>query len=644
MTAIDLPDHNSQMQHGGPDPDDTPSSPARNPHFADIAAARLSRRRVLGGGLAATAAFLLGNAGPAVAAPSDRGMARGRGHVPPTSGGGLLGFTSVPGDTTDHITVPPGYSATPFLPWGTPILAPFPDWAPDASDAAADQERQIGMGHDGMHFFPLDGSSTNGLLVMNHEYTIDAQLFPDGTANWDAAKTAKSQAAHGISVVEVREETPGDWQVVRGSRHNRRITANTPMGVSGPAAGHELLQTSYDPAGTALLGTANNCSMGPTPWGTYLAAEENANGYFFRNGEETAEQAELLDRYGYSTTGFGYRWATTDARFNTGQEPNEPNRFHWLVEVDPMDPDSVPTKRTALGRFKHESAEIVTARNNRVVVYSGDDERGDYIYKFVGNRPYQSYRGRGKGSPLDDGVLHVAVFAEDGTGHWEPLTLANPVLASAFTDMGELLVKTRLAADLVGATRMDRPEWISTNPGTHDVYCTLTNNSQRGIAYPTDAANPIVRNPHGHIIRWTEAGGDHGALTFEWDIFLVAGAHPYDPDGEQDVSDVGFGSPDGLWFDPDGRLWIQTDGGQPIDSNDQMLAADPSTGELRRFLVGVVECEVTGVITTPDQRTMFVNIQHPGDDGGSDWPDGVGGLPRAATVIVTKDDGGVIGT
>jgi len=640
VTTLDVPEHNSQMQHGGPDPDDTPSSPDRNPRFADIANARLSRRTVLGGGLAAAATFLMGSQ-PATAAPGGngrgRGRGRGRGNAP------TLGFDGIPGDTTDMISVPPGYSATPFLAWGTPILAPFPEWAPDASNSAADQQRQMGMGHDGMHYFPLGRSSTNGLLVMNHEYTIDDQLFPDGTADWDAEKTAKSQAAHGVTVVEVREVEPGNWEVVRDSRFNRRITANTPMTVSGPAAGHDLLQTGYDPSGTALLGTLNNCSMGPTPWGTYLTAEENSNGYFRRAGDETAEQAELLDRYGYSEFGFGYLWATTDARFDTSQEPQEPNRFHWLTEIDPMDPDSTPTKRTALGRFKHESAAITTGTRGRVVVYSGDDERGDYIYKFVGNRPWRSYRGRG-GSPLDDGVLHVAVFAEDGTGHWEPLTLDNPALAGQFADMGELLVKTRLAADLVGATRMDRPEWVSVDTRTKDVYVSLTNNRNRGIDYPVDAANPIVGNPNGHIIRWAEDRHDHAAASFTWDIFVIAGAHPYDPDGEQDVSDVGFGSPDGLWSDPDGRLWIQTDGSQPIDSNDQMLAADPSTGELRRFLVGVPQCEVTGVITTPDQRTMFVNIQHPGDSGGSDWPDKVGGLPRPATVIVTKDDGGVIGT
>lgn len=635
MTAT-LP-HNSQMQHAGPDPDDEPSSPDTAPAMSDLIAARISRRAVLGGGLAAAATFLMG--GPAAAAPKGGPISS-----PGTpSRGSLLGFATIPGDTTDEISVPPGYTARPFLPWGTPILAPYPEWAPDATNSAADQELQVGMGHDGMHFFPINGSSTNGLLVFNHEYTIDSQLFPDGTANWDAEKTAKSQAAHGVSVVEVQEVSPGTWEVVLGSRYNRRITTTTPMGVSGPAAGHDLLKTSYDSTGTALLGTANNCAMGVTPWGTYVTAEENANGYFRRTGAETPEQAAALDRYGYSPFGFGYLWATTDARFDTGSEPNEPNRFHWLVEIDPMDPSSTPVKRTALGRFKHESAEITTARNNRVVVYSGDDERGDYIYKFVGNRPYQSYRGRGKASPLDDGTLYVAVFAEDGSGRWAPLTLDDPNLAAAFDDMGELLVKTRMAADIVGATRMDRPEWIAVDPRTNDVYCTLTNNSARGIAYPTDAANPIPRNPNGHIIRWREAGGDNGALTFDWDIFLIAGPQPYDPDGIQDIPAEGFGSPDGLWFDPDGRLWIQTDGGQPIDSNDQMLAADPHTGDLRRFLVGVPQCEVTGVITTPDQRTMFINIQHPGDDGGSDWPDKVGGLPRPATVVITRDDGGIIG-
>jgi len=633
-TSHTVHDHNPQMQHGGPDPDDSPSSPDTAPIFSELVATRLSRRSVLSGSLATAAVFL---APGAAAAANGNGHALANGHRH-RGRRAPLGFASIAADTTDEISLPTGYSSSILIPWGEPILAPFPAWVPDASNSAADQAKQLGMGHDGMHFFPIDGSSEHGLLVLNHEFTIDSQLFVDGTANWDADKTAKSQNAHGVAVVEIQLGTSG-WEVVRPSAYNRRVTANTPMTASGPAAGHRLFQTGYDPSGLHLLGTANNCAHGVTPWGTYVTCEENANGYFHRNGAETADQAALLDRYGYSATGFGYRWATTDPRFNTGVEPNEPNRFHWVVEIDPFDPTSTPVKRTALGRFKHESAAVTTARNNRVVVYSGDDERFDHIYKFVGNRPWQSYQ-HGT-SPLDDGTLYTAVFHEDGAGHWEPLTLGNPALAGAFADMGELLVKTRMAADMVGATRMDRPEWIAVDPRTCDVYCTCTNNSRRTTP---DPMNPVAPNFNGHIIRWTEAGGDNGALTFDWDVLLVAGEHPYDPDGVQNVSDVGFGSPDGLWFDPDGRLWIQTDGGQPIDSNDQMLAIDPDTGDLRRFLVGVPECEVTGMVMTPDQRTLFVNIQHPGDDGGSDWPDQVGGLPRAATVVVTKDDGGVIGT
>ena len=665
MTALELPTHraatapptpdepvNSQMQDGRADPDDTPSSPADNPSFAEIVNGRLTRRTMVGGGLAAAVGFFVGGPGASAAFartdadPSEAFTAAATADDRFTERPELLGFTPIRGNTTDVITVPDGYTATPFLPWGTPIVAPFPEWRSDASNGPGQQARQIGMGHDGMHYFPMPGptGSEHGIMVLNHEYTIDAQLFPDGVESWDDRKTRKSQNAHGVSVVEIRR-TGGVWDIVRDSPYNRRITARTRIDVSGPAAGHPLLRTGYDRRGTRLRGTANNCSMGVTPWGTYLAAEENSNGYFHRTAPdaESEEQTELYDRYGYSEDGFGYLWATTDERFDTGQEPNEPNRFHWMVEIDPMDPDARPVKRTALGRFKHESAYVTEANDGRVVVYSGDDERGDYIYKFVGAKPWRDYT-PGEGSPLDDGVLHVAVFDAGGTGTWEPLTLTNPALRGQYGDMGELLVKTRLASDLVGATRMDRPEWIALNPITKDVYCSLTNNSDRGIEYPTDAANPIEENPDGHIIRWREDGSDPAAADFVWDIFLIAGPDPYDPEDELYITPAGFGSPDGLWFDPDGRLWIQTDGGQPIDSNDQMLVCDPETGDLRRFLVGVNECEVTGVITTPDQRTMFVNIQHPGDDGGSDWPDKTGGLPRPATVIITKDDGGIIGT
>jgi secreted PhoX family phosphatase len=482
---------------------------------------------------------------------------------------------------------------------------------------------------------------------MNHEFTEDELLFPDGIANWSAEKTAKSQNAHGVSIIEVVEDR-GAWRRVR-SRFARRITGQTPIRIGGPAAGHPLLRTAADPTGRAVLGTLNNCSFGVTPWGTYLACEENFNGYF-ATSDPTWTPTPLQQRYGIAAAGFGYLWHTTDSRFDLAVEDNEANRFGWVTEIDPLDPRSGPVKRTALGRFKHESATVTVGRGDRVVVYTGDDERFDYVYKFVGNRAWQSYRRHRGESPLDDGVLHVARFKPDGTGEWLPLVWGRNGLtpANGFADQGDVLIKARLAGDLLGATKMDRPEWVAVHPHNHDVYLTLTNNTNRTLTQ-VDPPNPRGPNPFGHIIRWREARGDNAATTFRWDIFLLAGGPG---SGATIDPDDAFGSPDGLWFDGDGRLWIQTDGSQPITCNNQMLAADPEAGDLRRFLVGPKNCEVTGVTGTPDRRTLFVNIQHPGEGAQSEnptqfsnWPDfGVGGRPRSATVVVRRADGGVVGT
>jgi hypothetical protein len=456
-------------------------------------------------------------------------------------------------------------------------------------------------------------------------------------------------------VVEIAR-VHGRWQV-RDSGRNRRVTGTTPVTFSGPVgAGHPALQANNPP-----MGTLNNCSHGVTPWGTYLACEENWNGYF---GTEdtgwtpTPEQA----RYGVSAVGFGYRWHLADPRFDVAVNPNELNRFGWVTEIDPSRPHSRPVKRTALGRLKHEGATVTESRG-RVVVYTGDDQDGDYIYKFVGDRPWRWHRVLGR-SPLDHGTLYAARFDDDGSGRWLPLRYGTGPLTRhhGWHDQADVLLRTRQAADAVGATRMDRPEWISVDPRNQDVYCTLTN----GAGWP-GAANPRTPNPYGHIIRWRERHRDNTATRFSWDIFVLAGDPDYDPAVQLDDTNI-FGSPDGLWFDPDGRLWIQTDisnsaqnrasRGYDNIKNNMMLAADPDTGEIRRFLVGPRGCEITGVVTTPDQRTMFVNVQHPGESTAfwgaptpenprvvSNWPDfDPDGRPRAATVAIRKRDGGVIGT
>ncbi len=639
------------------DPDDISSNPSTATSFAEVVQSRFSRRSALTGGMGVAAGFLTTSIATAPAA-SAASAAPASPAAPAATGSHskrLLGFTPVPLSTVDEVIVPAGYTATAFIPWGTPILGRFPKFVP-GGNTAAEQEQQIGMHHDGMHYFPIGrGREGNqrGLLVVNHEYTDEGYLHTGTTVvppleSWTLEMVRKSQAAHGVSVVEIRRSKYGQWAVAR-SKLNRRITATTPMSFSGPAARHRLLRTTADPKGKRPLGTINNCSHGVTPWGTYLTCEENFNGYFGVDpGAYTPEQASLTSRYGVG--GDRNRWATKDERFVvTPEEPNEPNRFGWVVEIDPFDPDSTPVKRTALGRLKHEGAYAHVSKRGQVVVYTGDDQVNEYMYKFVSSGSWKSLRARGR-SPLDEGTLYVAQFDDDGSGRWLPLVYGKGPLTAAngFADQGDVLVKARLAASALGATPMDRPEWATVDPNTGMVYLTLTNNTSS--AKQPSAANPRTPNSWGHIIRWQEARGDHAATTFEWDLFAIAGQGRSSGDGSTIADEDAFGSPDGLWADPDGRVWIQTDGTQPAGANDQMLAADPyrtdgsGIPEIRRFLTGVPNCEVTGVVTTPDQRTMFVNIQHPGDGGGSTWPADGTSTPRSATVIVTKDSRGVIGT
>jgi secreted PhoX family phosphatase len=605
---------------------------------------------------------LKGGAGAAIAgllAPLAglSGCATGAGSGP------LFGFKGVPAGTADTVVVPEGYIAQVIAAWGEPVGATggSPAFRFDGGNTAAEQEVQMGMHHDGIHFYPLEGSRS-GLLVMNHEYADDGLLHPDGMATWNADKVRKSQAAHGVSVIEV-EQKDGRWQVVRPSRWARRITASTPMSFGGPAAGHALLKSAADPAGMRVLGTLNNCGSGITPWGTYLTCEENFIGYF--NGPDAPSAQER--RWGLRKGGAGYRWHEHDERFDATRHPNEPHRFGWVVEIDPMDPQSTPVKRTALGRAAHEGATVALTKDKRAVVYSGEDARFEYIYKFVSRDAVKPGGARANATLLDHGTLYVARFDADGKGRWLAVTHGQGPLmpANGFADQGEVLVKTRQASDLLGATKMDRPEWIDVDRDGW-VYCTLTNNSNRGGANQpgVDAANPRADNTMGHLIRWKEDGDFDGA-TFQWKHFVLAG----DPqnartDAKGNVKGDAFGCPDGLWADARGVLWIQTDmstsamgkGDLARLGNNCMLAADPRTGEIRRFLVGPVGCEVTGATATPDGRTMFINIQHPGESPSergdpanprrySNWPDQrPDGRPRSATVVIRKADGGVIGS
>jgi secreted PhoX family phosphatase len=644
------------------DREDIGVNPSTNPTFDAVVDARLSRRDVLRGGLGAAALAVLGVPG----------------IVPPAGATSPFAFKGVPLSKADSVTVPEGYTVDVLYAWGDPISEGTP-FRPDASNTAAEQEQQAGMHHDGLHYFPLpqgSDSSNRGLLAVNHEYTDDGLLHPGGMEPWTAEKVAKSQAAHGVAIVEVALRGNG-WTVVRPSPLARRVTARTPIGFSGPAAGHALLRTAADPDGRTVLGTINNCAHGYTPWGTYLTCEENFNYYLVNPTEDVAgasaeDKAKVLraqKRYGITKTGLGYRWHEYDKRFDVSQNPNEANRFGWVVEIDPYDRGHRPVKHTALGRFKHEGAQVVVAPDNRVVVYMGDDERFEYIYKFVSKGVFRPGDRAANLRLLEDGTLWVARFAADGSGEWLELTAGKNGLdaAAGFGSQAEILVQARAAADRAGGTKMDRPEWIAVHPQTREVYCTLTNNSQRGgDSRPgVDAANPRATNVFGHIIRWREQGGDPAATRFAWDVFVLAG-DPSMPEGPKrgNVKGDAFGSPDGLWFDSRGVLWIQTDvsasvlnkGDYANLGNNQMLAADPATGEIRRFLTGPNNCEVTGVITTPDLRTMFVNIQHPGEPSSersdptkptavSTWPDGSNaGRPRSATIVIRKRDGGVIGS
>ena len=634
-------------------------NPSQDRHLSDLVAVRLSRRTLLAGSLAGVAGFMTST----VAAPHADAHSPRRHPLTPGGKGrstavaaDLLGFDPIPLGYGDEVVVAAGYTARPFIPWGTPITGSYPAFQPGAN-TADEQAQQMGMNHDGMHYFAMGRGprgSERGLLVINQEYAEEGYLHTGELAapakeSWTAEMVRRSQNAHGVSVVEVYQRTSGQWEVAR-STLNRRITANTPMRFTGPAVGHRLLGTGADPAGRTPLGTFNNCASGQTPWGTYLTCEENFNGYFrVEAGDYTAEQVQLTQRYGVG--GDRNNWSLHDDRFVvTPDEPNEPNRHGWVVEIDPFNPRSTPVKRTALGRMKHEGAYVHVSKGGRVVVYMGDDQVNEYVYKFVSAGNWKSMRARGI-SPLDQGTLYVARFAEDGTGQWLPLVHGRGPLAAAngFADQGDVLVKARLAASAVGATPMDRPEWTSVDQNTGMVYVTLTNNTSSSKV--VNAANPRKPNRRGHIVRWSERRGDHAATSFVWDLFLLAGEGRTSGDGSTIDAEDAFGSPDGLWVDPDGRVWIQTDGSQPAGANDQMLAANPyvedayGAPQLKRFLTGVVGCEVTGIDTTPDRRTMFINIQHPGEDGGSTWPQGDGfATPRSATVVITKDDGGIIGT
>ncbi|MEU5882229.1 PhoX family phosphatase [Spirillospora sp. NPDC047279] len=650
----------SEAFAGSPvDPDDLSSNPSSNEAFQEVVQRRVSRRGVLRtGGMVAAAGFLGAGtaAGVAHAAGGTSGQAVAAAGASDRGRRGLLGFKAVAPSAADTLTVPDGYTAQVLIPWGTPIRAGGPAWKKDASNTAAEQAQQIGFNHDGMHYFPTSRGGDSGLLVLNHEYVDTTLLYKDGGAAVTQEKVDKALHAHGVSVVKIERDRRRGWRLV-DSRYNRRVHGNTPMTFSGPVKpGHPEIA-----AKGPVKGTLNNCSSGFTPWGTYVTCEENWNSYFGTDQAGWTPDTEQK-RYGLQASSAPYNWHKADPRFDIAANPKEANRFGWVVEIDPFDPKSTPVKRTALGRVKHEGATFTESRG-RVVAYTGDDQDGEYVYKFVGGDSWRRLRAR-RQSPLDHGTLYVAKFNDDGTGTWLPLVFGTGPLTAAngWKDQADVLLRTRTAADTVGATKLDRPEWVAVHPHNKDVYLTLTNGVGNG-----GAVNPRKPNPYGHIVRWRERHGDNTALTFEWDIFALGGDPAYDPSVKLGPDNI-FGSPDGLGFDRSGRLWIETDisnSSQNLASkgydnigNNQLLAADPKTGEIRRFLVGPRGAEITGWTIAPDQRSMFVNVQHPGESTAafgtptpenpravSNWPEyDAAGRPRPATVVIRRKDGGVIGT
>lgn len=616
--------------------DELVKPPPQETDFDRIVDIALSRRDLLKGVMAFGSIAALGN----VAMPKNVQAAQSR-----------FAFDAIATDTLDDITVPAGYKAQVVVRWGDPMWSDGEEFNHETRGTAASQTKAFGDNNDGMEVY---AHGDKFILIANNEYTNRSVMWgnrPDGEGQTDD-DFLKGMMAHGLSVVEI-EEKDGNWSMVKDSPFNRHITPDVEMDITGPAAGHELMKTAKDPEGMVAQGTFNNCGNGSTPWGTYLACEENFNGYF-ATADEAHPLTPEMERYGISPKGRGYGWHIVDERFDLAKESNEYNRHGFVTEVDATDPTSRPKKRTALGRFKHENAEVVVNGDGRIVVYMGDDERGEFLYRYVSDGVYAP--GAPTDSLLEEGKLYAAKFSDDGTGRWIELSPESTGMAT----QAEVSIHTRVGASKVGATTMDRPEWVSANPNKAEVYCCLTNNSKRGVEpnaggddTPVGGPNPREANKYGQIVRWQPDGADHTSDTFAWDLFVLAGNPMVHKDlnaGSDNVTpDNMFNSPDGLKFDTNGLLWIQTDGNYSNEEdfagqgNNQMLAADSATGEIRRFLVGPKQAEITGLTWSPDRRTMFVGVQHPGERGEGNWPDGGDLTPRSAIIAVTRDDGGLVG-
>jgi hypothetical protein len=641
--------------------DDRPSNRSTAPTVGDVLLARFDRRQALNGLSAVAAVAALGPVVRIVA------PAQASADVAAAS---TLTFAELPHGETDTHAVADGYEAELLIRWGDPVEAGAPAFDPAAQTAAA-QAGQWGYNNDYVGFMPLPAGSQvadHGLLCVNFEYTDPHLMFPGVTdGDLDVITREKADiemAAHGHGVIEIRRNTAANtWSVVPDSPFARRITAlETECRLSGPAAGHARLQTSADPSGTRVIGTLNNCAGGKTPWGTVLIAEENFDTYFGGDPAKTSDP-EVYARYGIEGSP-RYAWYRFHDRFDIEKEPNEPNRFGWMVEVDPYDPASTPVKRTALGHFKHEGATTIVSKDGTLAVYMGDDERFEYIYRFVTERPFNASDPAANRDLLDDGVLSVARFDADGTLTWLPLIWGEGPLTAenGFGSPADVLIDTRRAADLLGATPMDRPEDVEPNPVTGIVYAVLTNNTKR-TAEQSDPANPRGPNPHGHIIEMIPPGTrgsdrDHTAPVYRWEIFILAGNPAAPEDGARyhprTSADGWFASPDNVAFDHHGRIWIATDGAPKVGIADGAWAADtegPGRALPRHFYRTPLGAELCGPEFHTDDSAYFAAVQHPGDTKGSTfdspstrWPDFTDGVPpRPSVQVIVKKGGGAVG-